>query len=56
MVYSNIGADPTTNWTSSATYAIMFQMYSCIIYLKSRGISGVEHVFKGNKLYRVKIF
>ena len=41
----NIRAEPTTNCNSNETYVILFLVYSCITYQKSRGISGVEHVF-----------
>ena len=47
----NIGVEPTTNCNSNETYVILFQIQSCITYLKSRGISGVEHGFPGQ--YRI---
>ena len=41
----NIRVEPITNCNSNETYVILFQIYSCITYWKSRGISGVKHVF-----------
>ena len=44
----HIGAEPITNCNSNETYVILFQIYPCITYEKSRRISGVEHGFLGH--------
>ena len=40
-------AEPTTNCNSNETYVTLFKIQSCITYLKSRGIAGVENGFPG---------